>query len=283
MRDTLEARIWESIERKGADECWLWLKAGRRVGEKRYPCIYSHTDKNGRKEVIDPRRFLYKKSIPGYMCILPSCGNNMCCNPKHIKIVTRKNMIKELAKKRSFHKNSDCPLLKYREENNLSIEELSKKTGVSYHIIRQFENGKSIPESVATLKKIENATGLKLIEDIPCDNSMGERLRIARRKAGYTLAEFAKKLDVTRQLVHQWERYGTRIAEYHIDEIIKLTDLKREDLFRKQMNATKNDVDFSDRYKKKWIEDENKLCITCPFCSGKGNVAINTKTGEVIE
>lgn len=50
-------------------------------------------------------------------------------------------------------------IIKYCEENNLSIAAFEKKCGIGNGTIGRWENNSSLP-NMSTLQKIENATGI---------------------------------------------------------------------------------------------------------------------------
>lgn len=52
---------------------------------------------------------------------------------------------------------------KCREEKNITIQELSEITGISYNYLYQLEKGYKINPSLQTLEKLVEALGLELI------------------------------------------------------------------------------------------------------------------------
>jgi len=86
-RDPTE-RFWPKVEKRGPDECWLWL-AGRADGYGMFR-LDSQTP-------IRAHRFAYQTvigPIPAGFTIDHLCRNPLCVNPAHMEAVTRSENIR---------------------------------------------------------------------------------------------------------------------------------------------------------------------------------------------
>jgi hypothetical protein len=76
------ARLWGKVDKKGEDECWIWL--GSHVGNG-----YGHFMVNNKFVYV--HRFSYELSngeIPKDMYIDHLCHTRDCVNPKHMRLAT---------------------------------------------------------------------------------------------------------------------------------------------------------------------------------------------------
>ena len=83
MKGTLEERFWDKVDKRRADDCWLWLGFTNGAGY-------------GMIRVGKISRAAYRVSweianepIPEGRIILHSCGNPLCVNPSHLFIKAR--------------------------------------------------------------------------------------------------------------------------------------------------------------------------------------------------
>ncbi|HBD95461.1 MAG TPA: hypothetical protein DC057_14930 [Spirochaetia bacterium] len=108
-------RLWEKIDIKSDDDCWIWNACKNPSG---YGLI-SYRYKNGRDASLVASRIiymLYNGKIPDKGYVYHTCKNSNCCNPNHLYLVVPKkinirydeNEIKKILYDRIFINNNDC-------------------------------------------------------------------------------------------------------------------------------------------------------------------------------
>ena len=82
-KPSFEERFWAKVDRRSADECWIWQGARTRQG-------YGYL-RNGSTTNLAAHRtaytLTYGEIAPG-MQLHHKCHNRLCCNPAHLQQVT---------------------------------------------------------------------------------------------------------------------------------------------------------------------------------------------------
>jgi len=84
--------VWKQINRKSEDECWEWIGKSLSKG-------YGHLRINN-KDCYSHRMVYIETygSIPEGLCILHTCNNPKCCNPKHLYVGTHADNMEQMSK-----------------------------------------------------------------------------------------------------------------------------------------------------------------------------------------
>jgi len=136
--------------------CWLWT-AGTNHGYG-----FFGIRKDGKLKLFYAHRLswlLHKGSVPDEMCVLHTCDNRLCVNPKHLFLGTKRdNALDKLYKGRHI-KGSQVWSSKLvetqvveikRQRQTRTIESLANEYGVSRHTIMNICAGR-------TWKHLDNA------------------------------------------------------------------------------------------------------------------------------
>src|SRR5690554_2777951 len=108
--------------------------------------------------------------------------------------------------KKSIYQNIGIQLREIREEKNLTLIELGKKSGVSYTHISEIERGKTCAslktlEKLAKVLEISTSNFFQLEEDF----TLGEKIRKLRIKQNLTQLQLAENIGVSLSLIGQIE------------------------------------------------------------------------------
>lgn len=77
-KKNIEEDVWKHIDKKGEDDCWEWMGYKNQDGYGQMKINY---------KTCHVHRLVYKQtrgSIPNKICVLHTCDNPSCCNPKHL-------------------------------------------------------------------------------------------------------------------------------------------------------------------------------------------------------
>ena len=85
LMPTFEVRFWAKVDRRGPDECWLFVGARTHSG-------YGSLNKRVWGEGVAHRlawRLATGRVIPEDMLVCHTCDNPPCCNPAHLFLGTQ--------------------------------------------------------------------------------------------------------------------------------------------------------------------------------------------------
>jgi len=99
---TVLERFWNNVDIKGPDDCWEWKGTKYRYG---YGCMKRM--RNGKRIVDGTHRFSWEiangRPPKKGLCIIHSCDNPPCVNPKHLREATHYENVQDMMR-RGRHK-----------------------------------------------------------------------------------------------------------------------------------------------------------------------------------
>jgi hypothetical protein len=146
IKQPLEKRFWEKVDKKGKDDCWLW-KGGK--GWMGYGRI--RDEKKNPKSATHVSWFLKHGEYPTkYMC--HKCDNPSCVNPNHLFEGSPKDNSRDCIKKdrhsrgsrQAFSILTEADVEKIKQEYTGKYGEctrLGKKYNVTYSTISKIMRG----------------------------------------------------------------------------------------------------------------------------------------------
>lgn len=145
-------RIWPKVEKKGSEDCWLWV--GKTQTKFGYGMVSIPTGKSGSKRslVTSVHRVIYENEIGPILkgqVVRHSCDNPACCNPKHLCVGTQKDNIRDAISRGRNTFGEKHPMAKLTNEEICAIRlsnrpyyEIAKRFGVSPSTISLIKSGK---------------------------------------------------------------------------------------------------------------------------------------------
>ncbi len=92
-----------------------------------------------------------------------------------------------------------------RNENNMSLQELAEKVGISLSYLSEIERGTVYP-ALNTLKRLAEGLGIPVSSLMGHEGTLGHKLRSLREEYGLTQAQLANLAGVTAGLIGQIEQ-----------------------------------------------------------------------------
>lgn len=105
----LEVRFWSKVDRRAADECWLWTGATYEFGygQIKGPLVRERTGFSG----MGAHRLsweIHHGPIPSGLHVLHRCDNPRCCNPTHLFLGTAADNAADKSAKGRCRTPSQC-------------------------------------------------------------------------------------------------------------------------------------------------------------------------------
>lgn len=155
-----EERFWSKVERRTARECWPWIASRFHFGHGQVGIGGKHT--TAHRIAWE----LTNGAIPDGLCVLHSCDNPPCCNPRHLFLGTRGDNAQDRKNKRrtpTGEKNINAKLTETEvramfvmERAGYSISEIAAIVQTTYSNVQNILDGRRW--SHLKLKRINKAT-----------------------------------------------------------------------------------------------------------------------------
>lgn len=153
---SLTHRFWAKVEKRGPDECWLWLGSKNRKG---YGGIGAYGGN------VRAHRLSWEFAngpITDGLCVLHRCDVPACVNPSHLFLGTNADNVRDCIEKgrRVHHSGSANANAKLTDSLVTAIIEARKRGDVQSAIAERFGVSRSIVRDVVLGKRWGHLTGI---------------------------------------------------------------------------------------------------------------------------
>jgi len=93
---TLEQRFWTKVDKRGSEDCWLWIGCKTSIG---YGWISLGKKSSGGTHAHRAAWTLIRGTIPEGMHILHTCDVRACVNPAHLFLGTHQDNMDDMVRK----------------------------------------------------------------------------------------------------------------------------------------------------------------------------------------
>lgn len=141
------ARFWERVDRRGPEECWLWL--GPERGKGYGGLTYGRTVRLYAHQVS---YVLHKGPIPPGLCVCHRCDVRRCCNPDHLWLGTIADNLGDMARKGRSQQGrrhwnvrlfeGDIPVILALRAQGMTYKALGAQFGISPRTVRKITERK---------------------------------------------------------------------------------------------------------------------------------------------
>ncbi len=146
---TLEERFWSKVDRRGPDDCWLWIGGSTNRGYGIF-----HVSRQSRRAHRISWEIAYGVIPDGLVVRHKVCNNTLCVNPRHLALGTQKENIQDKFIHKTCARGETHGLAKLTEESvrkirkmyksgSLTKREIARIFGVDPNAIQSVLNGKT--------------------------------------------------------------------------------------------------------------------------------------------
>jgi HNH endonuclease len=138
-----EERFWEKVDKRGPDECWMWIGSRRRNG---YGQIAAEYDGVKLRVLIASRaswELAHGRPVPDGMQVCHHCDNPPCVNPAHLFLGSARDNAQDALKKGRVGKLTDAEVatIRNRREAGEPGVVLAREFGVSAALVSRIVRG----------------------------------------------------------------------------------------------------------------------------------------------
>lgn len=151
-RLTDEERFWQKVDRRGCDDCWLWL--GATTGDRRG---YGHGRLSVDGRLMVATRFIWERilgrEIEQGQYVLHTCDVPQCVNPRHLQLGTLSDNAVQMYKRGRGPDNrgechgeakltaADVSRIRRRRERGVSYKQIAETFGISQALVWSVTRG----------------------------------------------------------------------------------------------------------------------------------------------
>ena len=146
-KKTLEEKLWDKVDRRGATDCWP--SSHSPSSPRGVICIY----KDGKSTSVYPSRaaWIVTNGDPGNKLVLHHCDNPRCCNPSHMYLGTHEDNMRDMWERMppqmhvgENHQNTGITISIARKikADNRSQKEIAEEYGIHQGTVSVIKSGK---------------------------------------------------------------------------------------------------------------------------------------------
>lgn len=161
--ESVQARFWEKVDVRGADECWHWKASRNRLGYGRFKYASYRGVSAHRASLI-----IHTDADHETLCVLHSCDTPSCVNPAHLRWGTQMDNTRDKIERgrqrfgdHGGFKNPRCTLtpeqlaeiVRLIDHTNQNNKQIAARYSITHAMISKIRTGNAWQKEVAAIRE----------------------------------------------------------------------------------------------------------------------------------
>jgi len=161
-QESVQARFWEKVEVRGADDCWDWQASRNRLGYGRFKYASYRGVSAHRAALI-----IHTGQDHADLCVLHSCDRPQCVNPAHLRWGTQLDNTRDKIERgrqrfgdHAGFKNPRCTLtpdelaeiVRLIDAHRLNNKQIAARFSITHAMVSKIRTGNAWQREVAAIR-----------------------------------------------------------------------------------------------------------------------------------